>query len=132
MIGLDSLGRGRMSLCGDTDGPVPCCIHARSCINNNNTINTNPRQTIETVVGEELAEWSVHEKVHVSYAELHDALLRIRRRLEGPRGITTGELPLLRFVVGAFVCAFVLGVACECARVCMYFGGWGLVLPSLL
>lgn len=52
-------------------------------------------------MAEELAVWSVHEKVHVSYAELHDALLRIRRRLEGPRGITTGELPLLRFVVGA-------------------------------
>lgn len=57
-------------------------------------------QAIEAAVGEELDAWSVHEKVHVSYAELHDALLAIRRRLEGPRGVTTGEFPLLRFILG--------------------------------
>lgn len=75
-------------------------------------------QAIEAVISEELQGWSVHEKVHVSYAELHDALSRIRRRLEGPRGITRGELPLLRFVVGAF-CVFWDVV------VVMMMCGWG-------
>ena len=90
-----------MSFCGDTDdGPAPYRTHP-PFIHSTPTNHRTARQTIEAVVAEELAGWSVHEKVHVSYAELHDALLRIRRRLEGPRGITTGELSLLRFVVGA-------------------------------
>ena len=48
-----------------------------------------------------MEDWSVHDKVRVSYSELHDTLTNIRRRLEGPRGLTTGEFPLLRYVVGA-------------------------------
>ena len=57
------------------------------------------KEAVERVVAEELAAWSVHEKVHVGYDELHDAFSRIRRRLEGPRGIITAELPLLKYIV---------------------------------
>ena len=57
------------------------------------------KESVEMVISEELGGWSVHDKVHVGYAELHDAFSRIRRRLEGPRGITTAELPLLQFIV---------------------------------
>ena len=57
------------------------------------------KEAVERVVAEELAVWSVHEKVHVGYDELHDAFSRIRRRLEGPRGIITAELPLLQYIV---------------------------------
>jgi hypothetical protein len=35
----------------------------------------------------------------VSYSELHDLLCSIRRRLEGPRGVTNDVFPLLNYVV---------------------------------
>eukprot|EP00624_Nannochloropsis_granulata_P002123 evm.model.NODE_20518_length_48474_cov_83.695778.5 len=57
------------------------------------------KESVEMVIYEELGGWSVHNKVHVGYEELHDAFSRIRRRLEGPRGITTAELPLLQYIV---------------------------------
>ncbi|GAB5034359.1 peroxisomal biogenesis factor 3 [Nannochloropsis oceanica] len=57
------------------------------------------KESVEIVISEELGGWSVHDKVHVGYEELHDAFSRIRRRMEGPRGVTTAELPLLQYIV---------------------------------
>lgn len=57
-------------------------------------------QLVEVVVAEELSSWPVHEKVKVQYNELYDTFTRIRRRLEGPRGVTNELFPLLRYVIG--------------------------------
>lgn len=59
------------------------------------------KEAVEVAVREELGAWSVHAKIHVDYAELHDALMRIRRRLEGPRGVLLAESPLLQYVLDA-------------------------------
>jgi len=57
-------------------------------------------QFVQEVVAEELAPWPVHEKVKVGYHELYDVFSRIRRRLEGPRGVTNELFPLLKYVIG--------------------------------
>jgi len=53
---------------------------------------------IEAIVHDELKDWQVHEKTY-SYIDLYDKMIKIRRKIEGPRGGLHPSSPLLKYCI---------------------------------